>query len=44
MNALSCVYNEKQEHRRSNGDFIFANLHRSRFSCFKIIGCISNLN
>ena len=37
VNVLSCVYNEKQEQRRNNGDFIFANLHCSCFSCFKII-------
>ena len=37
VNVLSCVCNEKQEQRRSNGDFIFANLHRSCFSCFKVI-------
>ena len=35
-NVLSCVYNDKQERRNRNEDFIFANLHRSCFSCFKI--------
>ena len=36
-NASSCVYNDKQERRSSNDDFIFANLHCSCFSCFKIV-------